>query len=73
MRREAYQNLEQGKRIKIAMIALGITNKELARQLNYKESTLCDVLKGRNRSERRISEIWAALTVAEGDGNGKIQ
>ncbi len=65
MKRETFQQLELGKQIKIAMVALGISNKELARQLNYKESTLCDVLKGRNRNERRIQEIWSALSAAE--------
>ncbi|MGL5437021.1 MAG: helix-turn-helix domain-containing protein [Lachnospiraceae bacterium] len=50
-----------GQEAKIAMIKLGLTNRELAYQLGYTESTLCDVLKGRNCSERRIKEMKRAL------------
>ncbi len=71
MKNEMYQHLELGKQIKINMIALGITSKELARKLNYKESTLCDVLKGRNRNERRIREIWEVLSL-EREKEGRI-
>lgn len=51
-----------GKEVKIAMISLNLTNRALAQELGYKESTLCDVLRGRNRSGRRMAEIRAMLS-----------
>lgn len=56
-----------GTQAKIEMIKLGLTNKELARRLGYAESTLCDILKGRNRCERRIQEVKDALALAENE------
>lgn len=53
-----------GKKIKIEMVNRGITSKELAQVVGYTESTLCDVLKGRNRSERRMKELAEVLGIA---------
>ncbi len=50
-----------GKQVKIAMISLNLSNRELAKKLGYTESTFCDVLKGRNRNNRRMEEIKEVL------------
>lgn len=52
---------EFGKRVKIAMISLNLNNRELAKMLGYKESTFCDLLKGRNRNHSRQKEISETL------------
>ncbi len=59
--KKGHQYCQFGKEVKISLITLGISSRELALELGYKESTLCDVLKGRNRSERRKEEIKEAL------------
>ncbi len=56
-----YHNSEFGKQVKTTMIKLNLNNKTLARMLGYPESTLCDILKGRNRSKWREDEINALL------------
>ncbi|GEM_PF-3556738 len=67
MKKCQHKYSEFGLQAKLAMVKLGISNRELARQLGYTESTLCDVLKGRNGSERRKQEINDALKSAEKD------
>jgi len=62
MKKNVHSYSDFGKQVKIAMIQMGLTNKEMARRLGYKESTLCDILKGRNRNERRIREIKEVLS-----------
>ncbi len=62
MKKNVHSYSEFGKQVKIAMIQVGMSNKEMARRLGYKESTLCDILKGRNRNERRIREIREVLS-----------
>lgn len=52
---------EYGKQVKIAMVSLGLSSRELARLLGYHEATLCDLLKGRNRNEERMAEVEAVL------------
>lgn len=54
-----------GKKVKIEMVNRGLTSKELAKMMGYTESTLCDVLKGRNRCERRLKELAEALGLVE--------
>ncbi len=63
MEKKSVSYSDFGQEAKIAMIKQGITNKKLAQQLGYCESTLCDVLKGRNRSERRIREMKEVLKI----------
>ncbi len=48
---------EFGKAVKMDMIALGLKNKDLAKALGYTESTVCDLLRGRNKNEERRREI----------------
>ncbi|GEM_PF-922870 len=61
MKRVVHDYSEFGKRTKIIMVSLNLSSKDLAKMLGYKESTLCDVLKGRNRSDWRMKEIDALL------------
>lgn len=56
-----------GKKVKIEMVKRGLTSKELAKTMGYTESTLCDVLKGRNRCERRMRELAEALGLDDGE------
>lgn len=50
-----------GKQTKIAMVSMNLTSRQLAQMLDYKESTLCDLLKGRNRNIQRQNEIKELL------------
>lgn len=68
MKKFVHDYSEFGKRIKINMVRLDISNKDLARELGYKESTLCDILKGRNRCEWRMNEISETLSRLEREG-----
>ena len=54
-----------GKKVKIEMVNRGLTSKELAKMMGYTESTLCDILKGRNRCERRMQELAEALGLSD--------
>lgn len=65
MNKSVHKYSEFGQQAKIAMVKLGLTNRELAQRLGYTESTLCDVLKGRNCSARRKQEIRDALGLEE--------
>lgn len=56
-----------GKKVKIEMVNRGMTSKELAKMMGYTESTLCDVLKGRNRCERRMKELAEVLGLPEAE------
>lgn len=49
-----------GKQVKIKMIEQNITSRELARRIGKAESTICDVISGRNNREltqRQIAQI----------------
>lgn len=61
MKNKLHSYSEFGKRVKITMIQLGLTSKELARLMGCTESTVCDILKGRNRSEERKQTILELL------------
>lgn len=65
MKRGSYEYSDFGKQTKIRMISLGLSNRELANYLGYTESTVCDILKGRNQSEHRIHEISELLSRLE--------
>ena len=65
MKKSVHDYTEFGKQVKIAMLSMGMTSRQLAKALGYKESTLCDILKGRNRSYGRQVEITEMLQVLE--------
>ncbi len=67
MKKYVHDYTDFGKQAKISMVSLNLSSKDLARMLGYKESTLCDVLKGRNRSEWRMHEITQILSNLERD------
>lgn len=46
-----------GKEVKIAMIKRGINNRELSQMIGCSDSTICDILKGRNCCKRRMKEL----------------
>lgn len=52
-----------GKKVKIALIQNDMSNRDLAHKLGCAESTVCDVLKGRNQCERRKEEIAQVLNI----------
>lgn len=52
-----------GKKVKIALIQNDMSNRDLARAMGCTESTVCDVIKGRNRCERRKEEITQILNL----------
>lgn len=52
-----------GKRVKIALIERDMRNRDLAEMMGCTESTICDVLKGRNQCERRKTEILQILDI----------
>lgn len=49
--------------VKIEMIKRNLTSRELARSIGIAESTLCDVLMGRNYSEESRRKIVEALNL----------
>lgn len=49
--------------VKIEMIKRNLTSRELARSVGIAESTLCDVLMGRNYSEESRRKIVEALNL----------
>lgn len=54
-----------GKRVKIALVERDMKNLDLAQLLGCTESTISDVLKGRNQCERRKDEILQILHMDE--------
>lgn len=50
-----------GKKVKMELIRRDMTSRELAKELGIAESTLCDVLAGRNKSEKTRKKIEEAL------------
>lgn len=60
MRREAEYSLF-GKKVKHLLIEKNMTNKELAKRIGMAESTVCDVISGRNNREKTKQLIINAL------------
>lgn len=52
-----------GKKVKIVLIEKDVTSRYLASQIGLTESTVCDVIYGRNRSEERKRRIADALNL----------
>lgn len=52
-----------GKAIKIELIQQGITGKALAKRMGVAESTVCDVIAGRNKCERTRRQVMDILGV----------
>ena len=54
-----------GKQVKIALMDRGMTSKELAKELGFSQSTICDVIFGRNsyiETKHKIAE-YLDLTI----------
>lgn len=54
-----------GRQMKIKMIEKSMTSKELANQISMAESTICDVIFGRNRGQRIKRMIAEQLGIDE--------
>ena len=54
-----------GVKVKIALIQRNMSNKELAKKLGYSNSTISDVIFGRNCSERTKELIAEELGIKE--------
>ncbi len=52
---------EFGVQVKIELVKLGMTSRELARAIGIADSTVCDVLAGRNTSEKTKKKICDVL------------
>lgn len=52
-----------GKQVKIALIDRGMTSKELAKELGFAPSTICDVIFGRNSYIETKEKIAAYLDI----------
>lgn len=60
MDRKSNRRSEFGMEVKMKLIRQGMTSRQLARAVGVADSTLCDVIAGRNRSEitkQRILEV----------------
>lgn len=60
MDRKSRRRSEFGMEVKMELIRQGMTSRQLARALGMADSTICDVIAGRNRSEvtkQRITEV----------------
>jgi len=56
-----------GKKIKIRLLEENMTSKELAQKVGMADSTICDVIFGRNRREKTQKTIAEVLGIAEED------
>jgi len=65
MSRGRQPNTVFGKVVKIELIKRGMTGKELARGIGITESTLSDVIAGRNHNPRVMRGIVNALGLSE--------
>ena len=50
-----------GMKVKMELIRLGKTSRQLAKEVGLADSTICDVLAGRNTCERTRNEIEQIL------------
>lgn len=60
MDRRSNRRSEFGMEVKMELIRQGMTSRQLARAVGVADSTICDVIAGRNRSEltkKRIQEV----------------
>ena len=56
-----------GKQIKIRLIEMEMSNKDLARRLGMADSTVCDVISGRNNRKMTLERIAAILDITLND------
>ena len=56
-----------GKKVKIRLLEENMTSKELARMIGMADSTICDVIFGRNNREQTQRTIAEALGINERD------
>ena len=54
-----------GMKVKMELIRLGKTSRQLAKEVGLTDSTICDVLAGRNTCERTKNEIERVLHMWE--------
>lgn len=54
-----------GKRVKLRLLEVDMTNKELAREIGMADSTVCDVIFGRNNRSHTQRIIAKALGMEE--------
>ncbi len=54
-----------GLAVKMELLLRGMTSRELARSIGIAESTLCDVINGRNNSVQTKKKISDALHLSE--------
>lgn len=54
-----------GMKVKIKLIEQNMTSKELARRIGVADSTICDVIFGRNKREKTQRAIAQALEMEE--------
>ena len=56
-----------GIRVKVKLLEKNMTSKELAEKIGMAESTICDVIFGRNNREQTKRTIANALEIVEED------
>ncbi len=61
MDRRTNRRSEFGMEVKMELIRQGMTSRQLARAVGVADSTLCDVIAGRNRSEATKQKILEVL------------
>ncbi len=61
MDRRRSKRSDFGIEVKMELIRLGMTSRQLARALGMADSTVCDVIAGRNRCEKTKEKIWDIL------------
>ncbi len=57
MDRKSVKRSEFGMNVKVELIRLGMTSRQLARAIGVADSTMCDVLAGRNNCEATKQRI----------------
>lgn len=56
-----------GKKVKIKLLEENMTSKELAKMIGVADSTICDVIFGRNNREKTQQTIAEALGIDDRD------
>lgn len=69
MTRVGNKRSEFGMEVKMELIRLGMTSRQLARAVGVADSTLCDVIAGRNHSETTKSKIREVLCLWKQEEN----
>ena len=65
--RKIHDCTQFGKKVKLRLLEIDMTNKELAKEIGMADSTVCDVIFGRNNRKKTQRIIARVLGMDEDD------